>query len=439
MPNQNFPSWVSTTPITDTTPIPVTNTSDEWAYVNWQSFKTYLDNYYYLKSQSYRRDLKKAPTLAFESMDSGWTNWYGWATAIHDSTIKHLWAASIQLPCPTAWTSVGMRKNITDIPLDINVWFEFWVRSDAWANVTALEILLGNTGMTPNYWLFDLKTVVSSDTIENNTWLSFTISKADFTIQTGSLNWDNTQDMIVRARSTPWTTPTVWIDSFRIFYEGYSSAVWELSTGVLFCADDWWSDQMNLLDIAESYGQKVCLFIIPEAIGTGGYLTQSQVDDIHDRGHIIAMHWAIPLTSLTWTALTDEIAEIVAYRNAHPEYRGWHMFALPEWKMNTEAEEAINPYFKYIFSIDEMKAYPILNETVRIPRRSLLNTTAPAVVTGLMNATLNGKWIQIINFHHVITTPVIITDYSIANTTTIFDYTLTAYIPVLDWLTLFPR
>jgi hypothetical protein len=57
------------------------------------------------------------------------------------------------------------------------------------------------------------------------------------------------------------------------------------------------------------------------------------------------------------------------------------MFALPEGKINAEVEAAITPYFKYIFSIDEQKAYPYINESLRIPRRSLLNTTAPAVVT----------------------------------------------------------
>lgn len=115
------------------------------------------------------------------------------------------------------------------------------------------------------------------------------------------------------------------------------------------------------------------------------------------------------------------------------------MFALPEGKMNTEVEEALQPYFKYIFSIDEQKAYPFQNETVRIPRRSLLNTTATAVVTGLIDDAMSGYGLQIINFHHVITTPAISTDYSIADTTTLFAYVQSASLDVGDWLTLFPR
>lgn len=38
---------------------------------------------------------------------------------------------------------------------------------------------------------------------------------------------------------------------------------------------------------------------------------------------------------------------------------------------------------------------------------------------------MDGDGLQIINFHHVITTPVISTDYSIANTDTVFAYAST--------------
>lgn len=370
-------------------------------------------------------------------MDSGWINWYWWATAIHDSSIKHLWTASIQLPCPSWGWNVWMRKNITDIDLSSNYWFEFQIRSDNWSNVNTFEILLWNTGMTPNYWSCDLKTKISAATVENSAWIEVVISKKDFTLQTWSLDWANTQDMIVRASSSWWTTPTVWIDSFRIVKQ-----TWMNSNGyTLFCADDWWSDQTNLLDIADKYGHKVCLFVIPSAIGTTWYLTQPQIDTAHANWHIIALHGATALTSLTGTPLDTEIASIVAYRDAHEHYRWSHMFALPEWKINTEVQTKLTPHFKYIFSIDEQKWYPYDNEVLRIPRRSLLNTTTTWVVQWLMDDARDSKWLQIINFHHVITTPVISTDYSIANTDTVFSYasTIANGINVGDWNTIFPK
>jgi hypothetical protein len=427
-------SWVSATPITATSAIPILNPSWNWAKTDGAGIKTYLDDYYSKKTNQYRHELKKAPTLAFESMDSGWANWYWGATAVHDSTIKQLWTASIQMPCPTAWTSVGMRKNITDLDLSGDTWVEFWVRSDDWANVDAVEVLLWDSGFT-NYWILDLKLKVSSETLENNVWHEFTFSKGDFPVGAWTINWATVQDMIVRARSTAWTTPTVWMDSFR-FFEYPSITSWT----VLFCADDGWNDQSNLLSIADEYGQKVCLFVIPQAIWTSGYFTQVELDDAHDRGHIIALHGWKALTTLTGTILTEEIAEIVAYRNAHPEYRGGHMFALPEGKINEEVKAALTPYFKYIFAIDEQKAYPYPNESLRTPRRSLLNTTSTAVAQGLMDTAMSGKGLQIINFHHIVATTAISTDYSIADTTTLFAYASTPAngINVGDWLSLFP-
>jgi len=43
----------------------------------------------------------------------------------------------------------------------------------------------------------------------------------------------------------------------------------------------------------------VCLFVIPEAIGTAGYFTQAEIDAAHDEGHIIALHGATALPTLT--------------------------------------------------------------------------------------------------------------------------------------------
>lgn len=83
--------------------------------------------------------------------------------------------------------------------------------------------------------------------------------------------------------------------------------------------------------------------------------------------------------------------------------------------------------------------FPYTNETNRIPRRSLLNTTSTAVVIELMNIAYN--WLQIINFHHIVTPSVLITDYTIEDTETVFAYVADPanYILVGDWLQLFPR
>jgi len=396
-------------------------------------------------SDKYRRDLKRAPTIYFDSMDSNWVNWYGGATWVHDTSIKQLWAWSVQLPCPTSWGLVGMRRRIVDtaganMTLNLwtgNYWFEIYLRCTNWSDIVTLELLIGNVLMTPNYWKLDIINTVtqtskiSAPTLENSTWIPFTFSQADFDVQTWVLDWATTEDIIIRATSTPGTTPTVWADSFRIVPQ-----VSEWS--VLFCADDGWNDQTNLLDIADKYGQQICLFIIPSAVGTAWYFTQWELDDIHERGHIIGMHGATALTSMSGATLDAEIAAIVAYRDSHSEYMGSHMIALPEGKINTEVFTKLKPHFKYIFSIDEQKAYPYDNECVRIPRRSLLNTTPTATATWLMDAAMNWKGLQIINFHHVITTPVISTDYSIANTEILFKHVIDADVNTPSWLKLFP-
>lgn len=54
---------------------------------------------------------------------------------------------------------------------------------------------------------------------------------------------------------------------------------------------------------------------------------------------------------------------------------------------------------------------------------------------------MSGKGLQIINFHHIVATTAISTDYSIADTTTLFAYASTPAngVNVGDWVAMFPE
>lgn len=389
------------------------------------TLKTYFDWIY-----QERITQNIAPTRAFEKMDTGWTNWYGGATSWSHSG----W--TIFLPNRTDTTNVWMRKNITDMNLSQDFWFTFEVLCTNWTNITAVEILLWNASMTPNYWIFNILDFIPNTNLENNVYHKITISKEQFQVWTWVVDWGTTEDMIVRSRTTTGTTCDVRIKNWKVFHLWYNPV--KSSWVVLFCADDGWSDQNNLIDIADKYGQKVCRFIIPSAVDTASYATQAEVEANIVAWHPIGMHGATPLTSLTWAALDAEIASIVAYRDSlledYPNYLGSRYFALPEGKTNTEVTTKLSAHFDYIFSIDEQKSTPYeeLNFQ-RIPRRSLLNTTTVPTVEWLMD----WSGFQIINFHHVITTPVISTDYSIADTDLIFAYANENNI-VPSWGYLFP-
>jgi len=49
--------------------------------------------------------------------------------------------------------------------------------------------------------------------------------------------------------------------------------------------------------LLDKYGLKATFFIIPAAVGTAGYMTQDQIQQLHDEGHCIALHGATALTN----------------------------------------------------------------------------------------------------------------------------------------------
>ena len=58
-----------------------------------------------------------------------------------------------------------------------------------------------------------------------------------------------------------------------------------------------------------------------------------------------------------------------------------------------------------------------------------------------MDTARDWMWLQIINFHHIVTPSSLITDYTIADTDTLFAYASTGSnnIRVGDWIHLFPK
>jgi peptidoglycan/xylan/chitin deacetylase (PgdA/CDA1 family) len=65
--------------------------------------------------------------------------------------------------------------------------------------------------------------------------------------------------------------------------------------------DDGFDDNIDVggfRDIAESYGFKLTIYIVPPLVGTAGYLTWPQIADLRDAGHCIASHsWSHPVAS----------------------------------------------------------------------------------------------------------------------------------------------
>ena len=348
----------------------------------------------------------RRPSLYWtENLDSWWVDWYGAWTVSHDISDTYIWAWSIKLVCPTTNVRAWMRKNIADYDLSWDVyWFSIAVKSTNWSQVTEAVILLW-AAWFGTFKTLDIISKINPVQLENNEWHEVVFSKADF-VDTWLASWATIQDMIVAATASIWNSPTVWFDNFQVFSQN-PLGISKWFAPISF--DDGWATQWTVAKpLLDKYGIKATFFIIPAAIGQPLYMTQEQIDQLHEEGHTIALHGDTNLTTLTWAALDNEINSIVAYRNLHPEYRGAGMFALPNGWSNAEVASKLKPHFDFVFTIDEWIAFPYYFVPYRIPRRSVIDSNAVALLTSLADSARVQKWMQILNFHKITQVPAVL-------------------------------
>lgn len=357
--------------------------------------------------------LPLAPDFYHNNMDSGWIDWYGTTPAItHSSSIKYLGDASLEITFPDTWAVKNAMKVVPVMNLSAPHGFRFRVRCANWSLMDTFSISFWTSWLAA-FWICNLFLKFDKSVLQPDAWIEFVVSKADFEIDTGSIDWSAVTNIFFRGSSVLGNEMKVFVDTFWIYKQ---DPFWNGIGATIICADDGWATQFtNMKPILDKYGLKATFFIIPQAVGTVGYMSQSQIQQLHDEGHTIALHGATALTNFTGQALIDEVNSILVYRSQHSEYRGMNLFALPNWRTNTEVEALLKTKFDVIFSIDEQKWYPYRYMGYRFPRRSTLNTHAPSLHTDIAVQTKTHKWLQVINLHHVVPTATIAEEYSIAN------------------------
>lgn len=364
---------------------------------------------------------KRVPKFALvEEMDSGWSDWYGAGTTSHDSTIKLSSSASIKIVNPNTAGLAGMRKNITDGDWTRNA-FRFFVRSDDWDTVAEASLLLSTSGLFTEYFTLNLKNFLV--TPPNDEWIEINCTISDFENTTGSANWATVNDMIIRTSATAGNTPTVWADGFVRYPVTSRGCV-----SIVF--DDGWDSQYTQAKLKmDQYNFPGTAYVIWDAVGDSGYMTQAQIEGLAAVGWDIAGHGGVNLTTMTQAEVESDLREMRDYLDTYG-FRGADNYALPNGGYNDTVLKQIYKYFGTARSIDGLKQSRHL-----IPRRpsavSVTNATSTATLQGYIdNALANGDWL-IITFHKIVTTATEDTEYSIANFGTFIDYVASSGIDVL--------
>ena len=354
-------------------------------------------------------------------MDAGWSDFYATGTIAVDTTEFVLGTSSMRITAGNGGGNSGIRNNITDFNGSANG-YSFWVRSNNWSQLATAQLLLSTNGVFTDFYFVDLKNFLVSP--PTNEWIEIVVPRTNFTAS-GAPNWATVNDVIFRVTGTVGNTPTLWVDDL-IRYKSASKGM------VTLAFDDGEATQFTVAKPQmDRYHFVGTAYVIWDAIGTGGtYMTQTQVDGLHQGGWDIAGHGGTNLTTLTAAQIDADVSSMRNYL-LNRGYRGADHYALPNGAYSSTTLPIVEKYFSTQRTIDTFSNDANYVVPRRVSALSLSNLTSTTTVFNRINqAIANGDHL-IITFHKLVTTPTIDTEWEITKFIDTMAYLASTSVPVV--------
>lgn len=320
---------------------------------------------------------------------SGFTNWYGQGVVGHTLTEKKAGKGSVVMTVKPNDTGQSMMlKELGSRDLSHQT-FKLWVKCTDWTATAQVRL---HTTHNNDFFYLSVKDAFASTEWVNNEWMELSLPRSAFGVQ-GAPAWDNINMVSFLGWSRVDTTPTIWFNHLTAHPDGVAGKV-----SITF--DDGYASNYSAATIMDEFGYVGNTFIIPELLGTSGYLTQAQVEDLHDRGWLIGGHGATNLATLPAAEAEAAVSRSYEYLARHG-YRGSEHFAYPNGGNNDQVRGIVRRYFSSGRTINPNgNGQGYLNE-FRINAVSVYGTQDDRQVTDLVDAAVaNREWF-ILCFHKI--------------------------------------
>lgn len=382
------------------------------------AIQTQLDN----KSAGHRTDTLitnyPAAFTHIETFNTVLSDYYGAGTVSLDTTKTMDGGGSAKIALPTGTTLAGgMRDSFSSAQDWSHKNFSIWVMADDWAKVNEIQLLLlsGSSYSDSTAFRLNIKQYIVSPS--NNEWIQLIFNREQFTT-VGAAVWTDVQKIIVRGSAISGQTANIWFDQFTVFNEASNGFV-----SIDF--DDGWAEIYTAANYMSTKGLVGSLHVIPSLIGTAGYMTQAQIDDLARRGWDISGHGATNLASLYAISPATAEADVRSMRE-WLDARGYHgadIYAYPEGANSLAIRNIVGKYFSVsrdVLFISQPSAWVApMNIHAFAPIES---TTTIDLNQRVADTLTKGTW-QVITFHKIVTSPTAGSpiEYSMANFQTVID------------------
>jgi peptidoglycan/xylan/chitin deacetylase (PgdA/CDA1 family) len=305
-------------------------------------------------------------------------------------------------------------------------------------NLDALDemyLWAGDTGYT-NYYVIPIYSSGVSKTLLEGEWQWLEMNMTAAVVGAGSPDWSAVTTWLLRFADDTTSTVTVHINAI-----GHAPDQTTYPNGVLSIAfDDSYASQYSIAaPIMDAHGFPGCAFTLVDALSSSAsYMTLAQLRELREwHGWEIAGHsYASASHNTRWTNLdpsdlADELRSLKMWLVSNGFGGDADYVAYPGGEFDLDTERAVARYFSAARTIaaSPYQPLPAVNPH-RLRAKTVANTTATALLTGMIDtAYAGGSWLILV-FHNIAAVASEATDYATADFTTVVDYAATVGIPV---------
>ncbi len=375
------------------------------------------------------------PVTTFQA-GHGWSVTGTGATSnLNDTSDYSLGTQSLSATSNGAGAATNIRKTgVTNVDLTGRQ-IRILVKVDGLADLDSMSMYAGDTAFA-NFYIIPIYTPgVSKTLIEGEwTWLEFNATDAE--VGDGTPNWATITAWQLRFTDDTTGPVTVHINAI-----GHAPDQTTYPNGVLSIAfDDSYASQYSIAaPIMDAHGFPGCAFTLVDALSSSAsYMTLAQLRELREwHGWEIAGHsYSSTAHNTRWTNLdpsdlADELRSLKMWLVSNGFGGDADYVAYPGGEFDLDTERAVARYFSAARTIaaSPYQPLPAVNPH-RLRAKTVANTTATALLTGMIDsAVAGGSWLILV-FHNIAAVASEATDYATADFTTVVDYAATVGIPV---------
>ncbi len=314
--------------------------------------------------------------------NTGFSDWYGNGSAANVSERK-AGNGSLNVTTPSNGAAAMFLREFDPRNYSAST-FKIWIKTNSWANLGNAQVRIHTTYNT--FFYAPLKDIVAAFARHDNEWTEVHLPRSAFKAE-GTPSWSNITCVAFVAWSTNGGTPTVSFNHLTHHPQG--------SRGVVSISfDDGWSSNYSAATIMDEFGLVGTSYIVPSLIGTPGFMTLAEVNDLHDRGWFIGGHSDAPLTAMTDAQIESDVSSTASWLRG---YRGGNLYAYANGAVNARVSSLVRMYFAAGRTINPANQPMNYVSEYGVQAMSVYSTQSDSEVYGLIDAAVaNGEWCNIV-------------------------------------------